>query len=91
VQFIWYDCLKQIRQNLIPKNFRTGVRSLWTLQQRPELKSEQVAYLQGMFNQDPGLLGSWLGVELSCETFKNTVKAGSYQWIDRSDVIQPKQ
>ncbi|WP_156331827.1 MULTISPECIES: hypothetical protein [Planktothricoides] len=45
MQFIWHDCLKQIRQNLIPKNFRTGVRSLWTLQQRPELKSEQVAYL----------------------------------------------
>jgi len=44
-----------------------------------------------MFNQDPGLLGSWLGIELSYETFKNTVKARSYQWIDRSDVIQPKQ
>ncbi len=72
--------LKQLRQRLIPKSFRTWVRSLWTIKKKPELTLESQKYLQKIFDEDLAILGSWLGLELSCNTFKETVKLTPATW-----------
>lgn len=72
--------LKQLRRALVPKSVRTWIRGLWTLKQKPRLSPGQLARLVELFNEDLATLGTWLGVSLSCPTFKDTVKAGGLEW-----------
>lgn len=72
--------LKQIRQVLIPKSFRTWVRSLWTMKEKPQLSSESLVYLQQQFDPDLAILGQWLGMELTCQNFKNQVTSQVLNW-----------
>ncbi|MGB7271682.1 MAG: sulfotransferase [Geitlerinemataceae cyanobacterium] len=74
--------LRQIRQHLVPKKARDWVRGLWTLKQRPELAPENIDRLRVIFDEDLTVLGGWLGLELSCDNFKATVKANSSQWVN---------
>ncbi len=73
--------LQKVRRQFIPKSFRTWVRSWWTLKKRPKLEPKQVDYLWTIFDPDLAMLGSWLGIELSCENFKATVKDTPHNWI----------
>ena len=72
--------LKEIRQNLIPKSWRTWVRSWWQMKDRPQIEPQNLEYLQSIFDRDLGVIGSWLGVELSCENFKSKVMNRSINW-----------
>jgi len=72
--------LKQLRRLFIPKSLRTWVRSLWTMKQKPQLTPEKLARLQEIFDQDLTTLGSWLGTDLTCDTFKNIVKKDALTW-----------
>ncbi|MEQ9552856.1 MAG: sulfotransferase [Coleofasciculus sp. G3-WIS-01] len=87
--FVEAPLLKQMRRWLIPKSFRNWVRSLWTMKQKPELESEQVEHLQAIFDQDLAVLGSWLGIELSCHNFKAVVQAEPRNWVNLSPKNQP--
>ncbi|MGD1854733.1 MAG: sulfotransferase [Leptolyngbyaceae cyanobacterium] len=72
--------LSTLRKNLVPKSFRTRIRKLWTLSERPQLSPESIASLEATFNQDLHLLASWLGYEsLTCENFKVTIKTKPIQ------------
>ncbi|NEQ52911.1 MAG: sulfotransferase [Leptolyngbya sp. SIO3F4] len=63
--------LSHIRKTLIPKSFRTRVRRLWTLSERPQLSAENLEYLEKIFDQDLEILKSWLDCEtLTCKNFK---------------------
>lgn len=77
--------LKQIRRWFIPKSFRTWVRGLWTMKKKPELDPQQIENLRAIFDEDLAVLGSWLGIELSCENFKDIVKTESRDWVGRSN------
>lgn len=85
---VWRDTiielpiLRDIRQQFIPKNIRDWVRGLWTLKQRPELAPENIDRLHAIFDEDLAVLGRWLGLKLSCETFKANVKANSLEWVN---------
>lgn len=74
--------LREIRQRLIPKEVRTWVRSLWTMKQRPQLQPQQVERLSAIFDEDLDVLGSWLGLDLSCQNFKAVVKSNSGSWVN---------
>lgn len=75
--------LKQLRRWLIPKSWRTWVRNLWSMKKRPHLSDQRRLDLQQTFDQDLEVLGSWLGIPLSCETFKTTVKSqSSLHWVE---------
>ncbi len=72
--------LKQIRQVLIPKSFRTWVRSLWTMKEKPQLSPDSLVYLQQQFDPDLAILGQWFGIELTCQNFKNQVTSQVLNW-----------
>ncbi|MBE9174589.1 sulfotransferase [Synechocystis salina LEGE 06155] len=75
--------LKQLRRWLIPKSLRTWVRSLWSMKKRPQLSNERLVDLQKIFDQDLEMLGAWLGIPLTCATFKATVKSqNSLHWVE---------
>ena len=82
--------LRELRRLLIPKSFRLWVRSLWTMKDKPELASEKVERLEKIFDEDLKVLGSWLGMSLSCENFKETVCANSVNWSeDAGKILRP--
>lgn len=74
--------LRELRQHLVPKAVRNWVRGWWTLKQRPELTPEQIDRLRAVFDEDLAVLGRWLGLDLSCKTFKATVKTRAVEWVD---------
>ncbi len=80
--FVEAPLLKEIRKNLIPQSVRDSVKSMWMMQKKPELESENIIYLKSVFNQDLQKLGDWLGVEeLNCDNYKQTVtQSDSLNW-----------
>lgn len=72
--------LKEIRQQFIPKSWRTWMRSLWTMKNKPEIEPQNLDYLQAVFDKDLAMLGSWLGIRLSLDNFKATVQTNSKDW-----------
>ncbi len=73
--------LREIRQQLIPQDWRDWTKKLWTMKRKPELAPQQRESLQAIFDEDLALLGSWLGIQLDCDNFKATVKTRSYDWV----------
>jgi hypothetical protein len=73
--------LKTIRKNLIPQSWRDRVKTMWTMQQKPQLNPEQIAYLTDLFDRDLAILGSWLGTELDCDRYKQIVRSRSFNWV----------
>ncbi len=72
--------LKQIRQQLIPKSWRNRVRGFWQMKQKPQLNPKNLEDLQSVFDSDLSIVGSWVGLDLSCENFKSTVKNSLVNW-----------
>ncbi|MBD2485205.1 sulfotransferase [Planktothrix sp. FACHB-1365] len=73
--------LRELRRLLVPKSFRTWVRSWWAMKQKPELTPENHENLRLIFNSDLAVLGSKLGIELSCDNFKSVVKNQAFNWV----------
>jgi hypothetical protein len=74
--------LKTIRQWFIPKSWRTRIRELWQIKERPQLSPATLAHVQEIFDQDLARLGRWLGIELSCERFPTAVQAQPLTWME---------
>ena len=80
----WRDLLVEapllsvIRKRLVPKSVRDRVKKLWMMSTKPELSDEAIEHLTEIFDQDLGVLGSWLGVDsLCCDNFKQIAKSNS--------------
>ncbi len=76
--------LKHLRRTLVPKSFRTRVRGLWTMKERPQLTPERIQYLEQIFDEDLAMVGHWMGLELNCHNFKKAVDAGPDSFINWS-------
>lgn len=58
-----------VRKNLIPQSFRNRVKKQLIMQQRPQISDVQRERITEIFNRDLKIVGDWLGVELSCDSF----------------------
>ena len=77
-----------IRKNLVPQGVRDKVKSLWTMNKRPELSAQSLAYVTAELDKDLALLGKWLGIEgLTCATFKDKALAGPYDWRPEAEQL----
>jgi len=75
--------LRGIRRHLVPQRVRDYVKSWWRLSQRPQLSDNQQAELREIFDEDLTVLGRWLGLRLSCDSFKQVVTAADDPlWTD---------
>lgn len=70
----------QLRQNLIPQSVRDRVKDRWKMADRPELSESSAAELTTIFNADLATLSGWLGTELTCENWSETVTSQSFEW-----------
>lgn len=61
-----------LRRTFVPRSVRDRVKRAWSMQERPSLSASNQKRVERIFDEDLAKLGSWLGVELSCETFNET-------------------
>lgn len=72
--------LRELRRAVVPKAWRQRVRALWQMRDRPRLSPEVEARLRDRFDADLERLGGWLGVPLSCASWKEAAAAAPAEW-----------
>jgi hypothetical protein len=82
----WRDALvyapgiSAIRQRYIPQSWRDRLKTLWQMRQRPQISPDRLQRLRRIFDEDLKQLGPCLGMELSCDTFKQCAVAQQTTW-----------
>jgi GT2 family glycosyltransferase len=74
--------ISQVRSHLVPRAVRDRIKRLWTMQARPTIPDDQLAWLTEVFDRDLAELGRWLGTDLTCDTWKAVARRGPLQWTD---------
>jgi len=69
-----------LRRKIVPQSIRDKVKNSLTMQQRPEIDAAHLSRLTELFNDDLAIIGKQLGVELSCENYKDLVTSCSLDW-----------
>lgn len=74
--------LRFLRRTFVPKPIRRKIRKLWTMQEKPKLSPETLHHVESIFDEDLELLGTKIGMQLSCGNFKEkiTSKESSPAW-----------
>ncbi|ERN40383.1 sulfotransferase domain protein [Rubidibacter lacunae KORDI 51-2] len=73
--------LTELRRRLVPKTWRNRVRRSWTLKTQPKLDPQVIIDLESLFDADLEILGEWLGLSLTCSTFKETARTAVPNWV----------
>ena len=71
-----------LRRTLVPQSIRDKIKSGFTLQERPEIDAVHLSKVIELFDQDLAILGEHLGVELSCDNYKQVVSQGELSWLN---------
>lgn len=80
---VGFPPLAYVRKRFIPQWVRDKIKSMWTMQKRPELTEAEKARLAEVFDRDLAELGGWLGIDdLSCATFKARTRDTTWEWVD---------
>jgi hypothetical protein len=76
--------LSAIRKHLVPQSIRDRAKSFWIMKERPELSPERVKQLKAVFDEDLALLSGWLGIEITCDTFKQVALSATPGWTTKA-------
>jgi hypothetical protein len=78
--------LRAALRTAMPAAWWEGTKSrLWRIGSRPRLPEQARARLEHTFDEDLAMLGGWLGLELSCTTFRTAVDRPEPSW--QSDAV----
>lgn len=64
-----------LRRTLVPQSIRDKIKNNLTIQKRPEIDGVHLNKLITIFDQDLSRLGDSLGVELTCDSYKQIVSS----------------
>lgn len=71
------------RRRFIPQKLRDAVKEKLRMKNRPALSKQTIASLEKEFDRDLQRLGNWLGIDLSCENFKQQTSVASLEWVQK--------
>ncbi len=70
-----------LRQRMLPRNWSESLKDYWRAGiAPPALQPQLIARLRDVFDADLAQLGSWLGITLDCENFRETTIARAHDW-----------
>ncbi len=72
--------ISTVRTRLVPRSVRNWIKSFWQMRERPNLSPDNEKRLEDIFNKDLAVLGSWLGVMLTCSNFNDVAAKSSLEW-----------
>jgi Sulfotransferase domain len=74
--------LSSIRRRILPKAWTESFKALWRARvEPPPVPPEFSRHLEDLFNRELKELGNWLGIELTCENFREVTTARSHDWL----------
>ncbi len=84
--------IQPIRQYLLPTSLKAWGREKFfpRIDERPEINPEGMAYLKSVFDEDLALLGEWMGVSLTCDTFSSVVSSSACTWNTSTTQHRPQ-
>lgn len=71
-----WEPMAWVRKNLVPQSLRNRVKKQFTMHKRPQISDLQRERITEIFDKDLKIVGDWLGIELTCESFKNVIYLG---------------
>jgi len=74
--------LAWLRRTLIPRSWRERVKRFWQMKSKVEIHRDHVRRLEVIFDDDLARLGRWLGMGLTCSTFKSAAINEIPTWSD---------
>lgn len=80
--------LTRIRHAVVPKGLREWVKGRMRMQERPQLSPGSIAKLESIFDEELATLGAWLGMDLRCQTFKETARAQAPAWTPAVEAVR---
>jgi len=69
-----------VRRTLLPESLRAKIRSRWTMKDRPTLSEAAIERIREQLDPDMARLGEMFGIDLSCDNFKEQVRASALDW-----------
>jgi hypothetical protein len=78
---VWNPVATWVRRSLIPQSWRDRIKARYQMRERPRLSDQQKQRLESRFNEDLRVLGSWLGVGLTCTTWKSVATQIEPRWL----------
>ncbi len=72
--------MKALRRRLVPKFFRTWVRSLFIMKEKPVLSKQTIVKLEKRFNTELKILGDYLGCIITCANFNSLSSKDLADW-----------
>lgn len=76
--------LRALVRRVVSKRMRDWIEGRWTVKVNAELSEENRTRLAAIFDEDLARVGEWIGLTLSCETFKEIARAVEPAWVDPS-------
>jgi hypothetical protein len=74
--------LQAVRRSILPESVRAKLRSRWTMKERPVLAEESIEILRGVLDPEIRQLGSWIGRDLTCSSYKDVILSDSSpEWV----------
>jgi hypothetical protein len=75
--------LTRIRRRIVPRQWSESLKELWRARiEPPQLTPILAARLREIFDADLAQLGSWLGVRLDCENFRDATGDRAHEWAE---------
>jgi hypothetical protein len=76
--------LRALARRMMSRRMRERIAERWTVKVNTELSAERRAGLARVFDEDLARLGEWIGLTLTCETFKEIARAVEPAWVEPS-------
>jgi hypothetical protein len=75
--------LTTIRRKVIPRVWIEGLKSHWRVKSEPPCVPPHLRdVLCGLFDRDLARLGSWLGIDLDCDSFHDVAARRPHMWAE---------
>lgn len=79
--FASISALRWASRTFLPESWRDRAKRPWIMTDRPELSAESLSNVERRFDEDLSQLGGWLGLELSCASWKRIAAEETPRWV----------
>ncbi len=69
-------------KNRLPQVLRDRIKDLWRMRKRPTIPQALRREVEARIDEDLQRLGAWLGIELSCQDWRQRALEQPFGWVD---------
>ena len=74
--------IRALARRVLSNRMRRRIERRWTVKVNTDISAENGMRLGAIFDDDLARLGRWLGLELSCDTFREIAGGAEPAWVE---------